>query len=437
MTEKWRKQIQDKIDGLQKPAVELSWLDIDKALEARQTASKATTVQLWTRRIAIAASIALLVVGGGKLAFMNDSETSPTPSTMMASRSKNIDGDKSSTLSAKESLKHKASSSFEHIAKVNASTYAATPTPTYVSATAAALSQNIETKDIYEEREDSKAVTRQIAEKRETQQIAEKGKTRQRAEQRETLQKAKEKQSFDLLATSFDNQQQYAKTKKRSNGFAAELHAQGLLATNNTVNGDMAFIKSHTISYAPAYGNGEMQMAGLAYPLINYTTNEQPGLDYEHDIPIRAGLSVRYNINDRWSITTGVNYTYLHSSTSINDKRHGDQRLHYIGIPLSAGYNVWSNKHLTLYVSAGGTMEKLVKGEQTFNDDKTKIEESRLQWSLQAAAGAEYNVNKTFGLFLEPGINHYFDNHSDVENIYKDKPWSFSLNFGVRINMGR
>ena len=419
MTEKWRKQIQDKIDGLQKPAVELSWLDIDKALEARQTASKATTVQLWTRRIAIAASIALLVVGGGKLAFMNDSETSPTPSTMMASRSKNIDGDKSSTLSAKESLKHKASSSFEHIAKVNASTYAATPTPTYVSATAAALSQNIETKDIYEEREDSKAVTRQIAEKR------------------ETLQKAKEKQSFDLLATSFDNQQQYAKTKKRSSGFAAELHAQGLLATNNTVNGDMAFIKSHTISYAPAYGNGEMQMAGLAYPLINYTTNEQPGLDYEHDIPIRAGLSVRYNINDRWSITTGVNYTYLHSSTSINDKRYGDQRLHYIGIPLSAGYNVWSNKHLTLYVSAGGTMEKLVKGEQTFNDDKTKIEESRLQWSLQAAAGAEYNVNKTLGLFLEPGINHYFDNHSDVENIYKDKPWSFSLNFGVRINMGR
>ena len=75
MTEKWRKQIQDKIDGLQKPAVELSWLDIDKALEARQTASKTTTVQLWTRRIAIAASIALLVVGGGKLAFMNDSET--------------------------------------------------------------------------------------------------------------------------------------------------------------------------------------------------------------------------------------------------------------------------------------------------------------------------------------------------------------------------
>ena len=82
-------------------------------------------------------------------------------------------------------------------------------------------------------------------------------------------------------------------------------------------------------------------------------------------------------------------------------------------------------------------MEKLVKGEQTFNDDKTKIEESRLQWSLQAAAGAEYNVNKTLGLFLEPGINHYFDNYSDVENIYKDKPWSFSLNFGVRINMGR
>ena len=54
---------------------------------------------------------------------------------------------------------------------------------------------------------------------------------------------------------------------------------------------------------------------------------------------------------------------------------------------------------------------------------------------MQGAAGVEYNITPSVGLYLEPGVTHHFDNHSSVENIYKDKPWNFSLNFGFRINL--
>ena len=32
----------------------------------------------------------------------------------------------------------------------------------------------------------------------------------------------------------------------------------------------------------------------------------------------------------------------------------------------------------------------------------------------------------------EPGVSYYFNNHSSVINVYKDRPTSFSLNVGVR-----
>lgn len=37
-----------------------------------------------------------------------------------------------------------------------------------------------------------------------------------------------------------------------------------------------------------------------------------------------------------------------------------------------------------------------------------------LQWPVTAAAGAQVNFTSRFGLYLEPGIAYYFDDHSGV-----------------------
>ena len=58
-----------------------------------------------------------------------------------------------------------------------------------------------------------------------------------------------------------------------------------------------------------------------------------------------------------------------------------------------------------------------------------------VQWSVNAAAGAQYDVIPQLGVYVEPGVKYYIDNGSAIENYFKDKPVSFSLQVGLRLNI--
>ena len=49
-----------------------------------------------------------------------------------------------------------------------------------------------------------------------------------------------------------------------------------------------------------------------------------------HELPVKGGLSLRYSLDDRWSVQTGVNYSY-HSSEIEMGGEDIDQQLHFIG----------------------------------------------------------------------------------------------------------
>ena len=61
--------MQQKMADYKRPAPEVSWDALDKALASNR--HKAKTVQMWTRRIA-AAVVALVIVTGGYLAFHHE-----------------------------------------------------------------------------------------------------------------------------------------------------------------------------------------------------------------------------------------------------------------------------------------------------------------------------------------------------------------------------
>ncbi|MGI6232851.1 MAG: porin family protein [Prevotella sp.] len=171
-----------------------------------------------------------------------------------------------------------------------------------------------------------------------------------------------------------------------------------------------------------------------------------------HKQPVKVGISVRVPLTKRWSVTTGLNYSYLSSDlefTGADGVEDIDQQLHYIGVPVNVNYSVYRSRHLNVYVSAGGSVEKLVKGKaksQTTSDGTGQsmngqsvtgdIHESRPQWSVNAAAGVEYRFTPMFSVYAEPGVSHHFNNGSDVVNIYKDKPTNFSIGVGLRMNIG-
>lgn len=48
----------------------------------------------------------------------------------------------------------------------------------------------------------------------------------------------------------------------------------------------------------------------------------------------------------------------------------------------------------------------------------------------------QLDITRHIGVYIEPGISYYFDNNSDVRNIYKDRPLNFNLNIGLRFTFG-
>lgn len=168
-----------------------------------------------------------------------------------------------------------------------------------------------------------------------------------------------------------------------------------------------------------------------------------------HHLPVKMGFQIRYDINRRWSVQTGVSYTYLSSdyyryTPPREESMH--RRLHFIGIPVNASYSVFRTRQLNVYLTAGGEAQKMVSGKTEAKapmQDKTvgtateKVKMSRLQMSANAAAGVEYNLTPRLGLYAEPGVSYYFKNGSSLETYYTDKPLKFNLNVGLRLNINK
>lgn len=169
--------------------------------------------------------------------------------------------------------------------------------------------------------------------------------------------------------------------------------------------------------------------------------------EYEHHMPIRIGLSVAYALTDRLSISSGLTYTRLASDikdASRESKYIGEQRLHYVGIPVNVSYKVASFRWLGLYGTAGVLAEKCVSGttDEGYVENNTMkytntqdISSKPLQMSVNAGVGIQFDFIDNVGIYAEPGLSYYFDDGSALQTIYKEKPLNFNLNVGVRFKL--
>lgn len=156
--------------------------------------------------------------------------------------------------------------------------------------------------------------------------------------------------------------------------------------------------------------------------------------------PISFGLSVNIPISSGFSVSSGIVYTRLRSDfTSIANSLvyERQQTLHYVGIPLTVQYNVWQWRGLNVYATAGAQADINVKACVTTEGTETKLEKDNLQWSVNAAAGVQYNFIPQLGIYVEPGIKHYFDNGSHIQNFFKHRPTNFNLQVGLRLNINQ
>ena len=166
----------------------------------------------------------------------------------------------------------------------------------------------------------------------------------------------------------------------------------------------------------------------------------------KHHKPLKFGISVRYVLDERWSLLSGITYSYLNSDIYVvygSTIQSAEQKLHYLGIPIAASYSIWQNDHVNIYAVAGGEIEKLVKGKLVVDrgvNHKSyteSVKENRPVFSTNASAGIEYQAKNGVSLYAEPGASYHFDNGSGVRSAYTDKPWDFMINIGLRININK
>lgn len=240
----------------------------------------------------------------------------------------------------------------------------------------------------------------------------------------------------------------YTPSRKSASSFDVSIHYSGLLALdmslgrdyndNANVSGPMA---------CPEDGSAERDSTAIASRGASRTFNRHKNSEKaKHHIPVKLGVSFRYYLDDRWSIQSGLTYSYLASDLSYNGydtSYETKQKLHYIGIPIQAGLRIWESKRFRSYISAGGQVDKLISGKATTHytlHDRSSgtlienISDNRLLFSALASIGFEYALGKDFSLYAEPGIHYYFKNGNGLRTHYNDQPLNFNITLGFRFH---
>lgn len=237
---------------------------------------------------------------------------------------------------------------------------------------------------------------------------------------------------------------------RRSGGFSAGILAGGAVGGNTSGSKPTAMVMGANPLAAGVTKTDWIDKDSKASAIVYNQPEVQE--EYSHKIPVKVGLSARYNITGRLGVETGLTYSILSSSVKIGNSETGknwstgSQTLHYLGIPLNISFNILNSRYVNIYVTGGGMMEKSISGNiktDEYVDGKfdrtltTNISPKGLQWSVNAAAGIQANILPQLGFFVEPGVSHHFKNGSRVRSIYTDKPTDFSLGFGLRYSFGK
>ena len=198
--------------------------------------------------------------------------------------------------------------------------------------------------------------------------------------------------------------------------------ASGILAANSSKTSTKRAISQNGIAVtADKYGK-------------KYYSFGAPEIHYEYSAPVSAGISLRYDITNRLYAETGLRFTYLTTRVTPSEAR---QDLLFAGIPVGIGCRIASFGNLDLYGSAYGMPAKCVWGREgtSFPANISGIRDIPILWSAGVAPGVQYNFGSLVGIYAEPTLSYYFKNEDAPQTLYKENPFYFTLNIGVRFNL--
>ena len=230
--------------------------------------------------------------------------------------------------------------------------------------------------------------------------------------------------------------------------------------TDFTVGGNAFAASTRTVAATGIQRSAAASRQRLAPLRSPQATGITPsGETSRYGLPVTFSAGARFYITKRFSLGTGVGYTFLTrtfpgtynevgldeesgNQTLIrsvsSDNIHNDQ--HYIGVPVNAYYDFVQGGRVRAYVHAGGEIEKNVRshyrvpaGNETISyNEKVK----GVQWSVGGGLGVEVRLGKYVGLYVDPGVRYYFKGNQPA-SIRTVQPVMFGFDAGLRFNLDR
>lgn len=168
--------------------------------------------------------------------------------------------------------------------------------------------------------------------------------------------------------------------------------------------------------------------------IISESSKDERTGDVIHYFPVKAGLSARFPISDRLSVTTGLDYSWYKSSFTYSLSGEKVQNAHYIGIPVRLDWTIASGRWMDVYL--GGGLEGDYCIAATLAGDR--ITKDGFSASLLGAGGIQLNLTKGLGVYLEPQLSWRFTPDNPVLETYRtENPLLFSVAGGLRITFGK
>lgn len=416
--DKWTQQLHDKLAEREVAPPDDLWADIEAALPTSTASNvdkpRARSVSL--RRWAIAASLALLVAGGGYFLWPSSSTSEAPTSTSRPELSK-------------AEPKEPEDSQPNHGDWLNDSSAAEIRVPVPVIRPSSPLMAQTSEVSV----DDSLSEVIEPIEPTSTELPA--SSDSELAENNTVIQEPSTEREHNETIHQIDKEIALLSSKSNkdlsinlyaSNGFSNMQHSNG-------VRMDETLAARYNFEQYLPQNSASARRSEPIY-LVGYEERQK------HHQPISFGLSVSYPLMSHLSLSTGVTYTRLRSdfASIINGSSISqEQTLHYLGIPLNAQYRLFHRGGLNIYLSGGTEADYNVKARLTSEGVVQHIDRDRWQFSIQGGVGLQYNVLPQLGLYAEPGVKHYFDNGSRLRNFFKDKPTSFNLQVGLRLHLNK
>lgn len=394
MKEQWKKQMQEKMADYQESDIEVSWAEIEKLLANNRQQAK--VVPLWIRRIAAAVAVILITGAGYWTVFHHRTVINKTSVTKTIQTPTTPD---QVSAIVKPIIEEKLARVTQGVRHPQTVSDTMDVTPLVVEDSDTLTSVSVETED---SRMDQEIVTNH---------------------------------PYTIYPSDL------RKKTSSSNRLTAKVYLSNMMAGSSQYN--FSSYQELLNPELPNKNNDEKDgqegtdgIDGEYKPPVYRTV--QTSERVHHHQPIRFGFSLRYRINEQWSIESGLTYSRLTAditNTIDGQATTTEQKLNYIGIPLSASYLLWGNRHFNFYLSVGGLVEKMVNGSRMTQGATNSVSIHPLQISVNGAAGAEFKLTDGFSLYAEPTLNYSFDNGSSIPTLYQEKPMNFNITVGIRFNL--